>query len=183
MRQAQQCLRTRPGRCRGNSLIEFALILPLLLMLALGVVDYGWAIQYENILTGMSREAANLSARTTALPDYIINAVASTAEPLTMSSGGMVYLTTLVGRADGTGAVQSQSRLAGGDATLTSRIYTCTAWVGTTCTVPGSAVASGLPLLLNAGEIVRVAETAYTYTPITGYISSQSFVLYSLSVL
>jgi len=178
---------TPPGppraRTHGNSLIEFAFILPILLLLALGVVDYGRAIQYENILSGMSRETANLSARTTALPDYIINAVASTAEPLNMGTSGMIYVTELVGRADGLGVVQAQYRLAGGDSSLQSRIYTCPAWSGTACAVPGNAAAVALPMTLTSGEIVHVAETAYTFTPLAGYVSSAPIPLYSLSML
>lgn len=173
----------RAKRTQGNSLIEFALILPILLLLALGVVDYSRAIQFENVLSAMSRETANLSARTTALPDYIINAVASTAEPLQMSASGMIYVTELVGRADGLGIVQSQYRLAGGDSALVSRIYRCPAWSGTACAVPGNAVAVALPMTLTTGEIVHVAEAAYTFTPLAGYVSSAPIPLYSLSML
>ena len=57
---------SRPSHCRGNTLIEFALVLPILLLLIFGVVDYGRAIQFANILTGISGESANLAARTPA---------------------------------------------------------------------------------------------------------------------
>jgi len=66
---------------QGQSLIELAILLPLLLMLVFGVIDYARAIQFNNILVAMSREGANLASRTSALPQDIIRALNVTADP------------------------------------------------------------------------------------------------------
>jgi len=174
---------SRPSHCRGNTLIEFALVLPILLLLIFGVVDYGRAIQFANILTGISGESANLAARTPALPDFIISATSSTASPLKITTQGMIYITVLVGRSDGRGIVVSQNRMAGGDPSQASRVYVCPAWSGTGCVVPGNSVAVALPMTLSPGEIVHVAEASFNYTPLAGYISSAVIPLYSISLL
>ena len=45
-------------RNRGQGLVEFALILPIFLLLLFGMVEFGRAYMTKNILTGAAREAA-----------------------------------------------------------------------------------------------------------------------------
>ena len=47
---------------RGQSLVEFALVLPGFLLLLIGVTEFGRAWMTRNILTGASREAARIAA-------------------------------------------------------------------------------------------------------------------------
>jgi Flp pilus assembly protein TadG len=47
---------------RGQSLVEFALVLPLFLLLLIGITEFGRAWMTRNILTGASREAARIAA-------------------------------------------------------------------------------------------------------------------------
>ena len=42
---------------KGQSLVEFALVVPILLILVLGIVEFGRAWMTKNILTGAAREA------------------------------------------------------------------------------------------------------------------------------
>lgn len=48
----------RPPALRGQSLVEFALLLPLLLLIVLGVADLGRAFQALIAVTNASREGA-----------------------------------------------------------------------------------------------------------------------------
>ncbi len=48
-------------RERGASLVEFALISPLLFLLLLGIVDFGRAIYYYGAISGSARETARKS--------------------------------------------------------------------------------------------------------------------------
>ena len=41
----------------GQALIEFALILPILLLIMLGVIEFGQAFNYQNDLTNMANQA------------------------------------------------------------------------------------------------------------------------------
>lgn len=47
---------------RGQGLVEFALVVPLFLVLLLGMVEFGRAWMTKNILTGAAREAVRLAA-------------------------------------------------------------------------------------------------------------------------
>ena len=47
---------------RGQSLVEFALVLPVFLLLLIGVAEFGRAWMTRNILTGASREAVRVAA-------------------------------------------------------------------------------------------------------------------------
>jgi len=46
----------------GQSLVEFALVVPLLLLLVIGIAEFGRAWMTRNILTGAVREAARIAA-------------------------------------------------------------------------------------------------------------------------
>src|SRR5512139_1571945 len=48
--------------CRGQSLVEFALVLPVFLLLLIGIAEFGRAWMTRNILTGASREAVRIAA-------------------------------------------------------------------------------------------------------------------------
>jgi hypothetical protein len=54
---------------RGQSLMEFALAIPLLLLLALGVVEFGYALLDKQIVTKATREGSNLISRDATLQD------------------------------------------------------------------------------------------------------------------
>jgi Flp pilus assembly protein TadG len=45
---------------RGQSLVEFALVLPFFALLMLGILDFGWALKSYVTLTNSAREGARL---------------------------------------------------------------------------------------------------------------------------
>jgi Flp pilus assembly protein TadG len=178
-----------PRAAQGQSLVELAIILPVLLMLALGVVDFARAIQFNNILVAMSREGANLSARTSEPPQDIITALVSTAEPLVMNTYGMVYITQIMGtNVNGTveARVQAQTRAKTGRTSLTSDVWnSCSSWnagTGSCNTIPAGAKAT-LSMSLIDGEVVYAVEMLYDYDVIVSYVMKTGPKLYSLTVL
>ena len=50
------------GNTRGNALIEFALVLPVLLLVLFGITELGRMIMTTNVLNTASREGARLAA-------------------------------------------------------------------------------------------------------------------------
>ena len=54
---------------RGAALVEFALCLPLLLVVIAGIVDFGFAFQRFEVITNAAREGARLAT----LPQYAGN--------------------------------------------------------------------------------------------------------------
>jgi Flp pilus assembly protein TadG len=54
------------GPERGTALVELALVLPLLLVVIAGIVDFGFAFQRYEVITNAAREGARLGS----LPGY-----------------------------------------------------------------------------------------------------------------
>jgi len=59
----------RDGRERGSALVEFALTVPLLLVVIAGIVDFGFVFQRYEVITNAAREGARLAS----LPEYQMN--------------------------------------------------------------------------------------------------------------
>jgi Flp pilus assembly protein TadG len=53
--------KTRKGE-KGQNLVEFALVVPLLLLIVVGIAEFGRAWMTRNILTGAAREAVRIAA-------------------------------------------------------------------------------------------------------------------------
>ena len=47
---------------RGQSLVEFALVLPMLLLLVLGILEFGWIMKAEIAVSAAAREGARYAA-------------------------------------------------------------------------------------------------------------------------
>lgn len=61
----------RLSESRGQSVVEFAFIMPLVLVVALGVIDFGYALLDQHVVTKLSREGSNLISRDTTLADAV----------------------------------------------------------------------------------------------------------------
>jgi Flp pilus assembly protein TadG len=55
-------MKTLAKQTRGQSLVEFALVIPMLLILMVGIMEFSRAWMTKNILTGAAREAARMYA-------------------------------------------------------------------------------------------------------------------------
>jgi hypothetical protein len=54
---------------RGQGLIEFAMLLPMLIVIVLGVVEIGYALVDQHVVTKITREGSNLISRDVSLQD------------------------------------------------------------------------------------------------------------------
>ena len=68
---------------KGQSLVEFALVVPLLLLLVIGIAEFGRAWMTKNILTGAAREAVRILA----VPTGSIGAAWGRADNVLRSAG------------------------------------------------------------------------------------------------
>ncbi|KQQ96239.1 TadE/TadG family type IV pilus assembly protein [Massilia sp. Leaf139] len=169
-------------RQRGLAAVEFALLLPILLMLLFGMIDAARALQANIIITNISREGANLVARgNTQLEtgsQEIMYALMASAPPLNVNQQGMVYITRVMGVVKSgvaTSVVLDQYRWDDAARNLgyrsssyqpASRVYGCTAWIGPQCSGIGSTsrpTVSTMSGQLADGEVVHVVETFYRY--------------------
>lgn len=62
MPSVRAALRGRPRGSRGNNLVEFAMVLPVLLTMFMGVFDFGWVLHQQIALDNATREGARRGA-------------------------------------------------------------------------------------------------------------------------
>lgn len=98
---------------RGQSLVEFALTFPILLLLALGTVDLGRALHTVYQTNRLSREGANRVSRGVSLTDReitrVITDLTTWASPsLDMAGQGVIIVSILEGRRGGAAQVVQQ---------------------------------------------------------------------------
>jgi Flp pilus assembly protein TadG len=184
----------RRGRRKqqGVAAIEMALLLPLLVAIALPVIDFGRNMQAQMILINVSREGANLSSRAslTFPMQTIMSSLTATTPPLNMAAYGMIYITEIVGTnncdSNGnncTGVVVAQYRWNGGNYDPASQLWNCGS-SGTSWATDGSGSCSGLPsagssspsvaLLqgqLSNGQTAYAVESFYYQPPLIGSLS------------
>jgi hypothetical protein len=64
-------LKHRLGNQRGQSLVEFALVIPFIMLLAFGVIEVGYALLDQHVITKLSREGSNLISRDVFISDAV----------------------------------------------------------------------------------------------------------------
>jgi hypothetical protein len=178
----------------GIATVEFAIVLPLLLLLALPIVDFARAIQAHMILINISSEGASLaSSEPVALKDAsqaIMGSLAATAPALDMNARGMMYITKIVGNRDGSGAIRNvvveQYRWDdrhGGSGWNSSRyspasaIWNCSGWGndGSCSDIPPPESAPSVDLMAGAlsdGEAIYAVESFYHFDTFVGEMTS-----------
>jgi Flp pilus assembly protein TadG len=72
---------------RGQGLVEFALVLPLFIVLLFGIVEFGRAWMTKNVITGAAREAVRRYA--VAPYDNSLGGPADTAAKTALTSAGL----------------------------------------------------------------------------------------------
>ena len=174
--------------CSGQSMVELAMILPILMLLCFGAAELSHAILFNNMLINMSREGANLASRTTQSPQFIIDALNHTSAPLEMEALGMIFISRVKGVDGGSGlilpVIEEQYRAVNGNGALVSRLWQCPHWeVAGNCTLPAAVAARvvTLPIALGLGYQVYVVETLYDYSPLTTLFLTTSLPLYSVT--
>jgi Flp pilus assembly protein TadG len=181
-------------RARGVAAVEFALVLPFLLFLIFAVTDFARGLQANMVMINLSREAANLAARSklqlTDNSQAIMRAVAESAPPLDMNANGMLYITKLMGYKDSSGAIttvvleqyrwdDSVNKLGFRNSAYApaSKLWSCANWSSTTgacLNIPTGNNAPRITLMtgnLFEGEIIYAAESFYRFNILFGDLS------------
>ena len=89
-------------RERGANLVEFALIAPLLIMLVMGIIDFGWILSTQQDVRHGAREAARLAAVNA---DTTANMVLLVCGAMNVSSGAEVTFQGGGGAVGSTGTI------------------------------------------------------------------------------
>ena len=80
---------------RGQSLIEFALIMPLILLMSLGVVEVGYALLDQHVVTKLTREGSNLISRDVKINDVVTALRSMSTRPVDFNTRSRMILTVL----------------------------------------------------------------------------------------
>jgi Flp pilus assembly protein TadG len=183
-------------RQRGQSLIEFALTLPLLILIVLGVVEVSYALFDQHIVTKLTREGSNLISRSTTLGDAMTALRTMSTAPVDLDNGSRVIFSVIrnvptVGAANYNRAILAQ-RYSYGTLSAASTIQTA----GSASFGPGPEYAAAnqdnntnlrvtnLPVTLSLGTSLYVTElytTHPTLTPLANFGVTVPQTLYSIA--
>jgi hypothetical protein len=80
---------------RGQSLVEFTLVLPLLIITALGVVEVSYVLLDQHIVTKLTREGSNLISRSTTLGDAATAMRTMSTRPVDLDNGSRIIFSVV----------------------------------------------------------------------------------------
>jgi hypothetical protein len=79
----------------GQSMIEFAIVLPLVIILVLGVVEVGYALLDQQVVTKLTREGSNLISRDASLQDATTALRTMATRPVNFENGSRMIFSVL----------------------------------------------------------------------------------------
>ena len=80
---------------RGQSVVEIAFLMPLVLVVALGVVEFGYALLDQHVITKLTREGSNLISRDTTLDDAVTAMRSMSTRPVDFTTRSRVIFSVL----------------------------------------------------------------------------------------
>jgi len=87
--------RPNPRSASGQSAVEMAIMLPFLLVVALGVIELSYALLDQHVVTKLAREGSNLISRDTTLQDATTAVSNMANRPVDFSSSSTMILSVL----------------------------------------------------------------------------------------
>jgi hypothetical protein len=94
----------RLSNSRGQSAIEFALVMPVVVVLVLGVIELGYALQDQHLITKLTREGSNLISRDTTVQDAATALRAMSSLPVNFDNGSSRIIFSVIKRGATTGS-------------------------------------------------------------------------------
>jgi len=80
---------------RGQAVVEFAVCLPLIVLLLLGVVEVSYALLDQHVITKLSREGSNLISRDASLQDAAVAMTKMSTRPVDFSTSSRVIFSVI----------------------------------------------------------------------------------------
>jgi len=149
---------------RGNAAIEFAVIVPVMLTMFFGVVEFSSAVAVKRKVSLAAEELADLAARYKEVPDTEFDNFFKIARAVITPYSTTVLQATIteiyIDPATGLGRAQWSK----GDVVRQP---------GSTVPVPANLIARDSNNNILAGQYLIFAETAYVYVPAVGYVMAK----------
>ncbi len=147
----------------GQAMVEFALIVPLLLILVSASIDFGRALYTMQVMAQLTRQGSNLASRDDTLPNAV-SALIAGESGLNIATYGEVIITQVTN----TGTTASPAytmtgQATGGGLVEASRIGTYVSGGTDKATMPAAFVAG----TLQASQSTYITEIFYQFTPLT----------------
>jgi Flp pilus assembly protein TadG len=96
MAMTVKSLRKRIGCSSGQSLLEFAIVVPMVLAVALGVIELGYALLDQHVITKLAREGSNLISRNTSLGDAAAALRDMSTRPVDFTNGNSKMILSVI---------------------------------------------------------------------------------------
>ena len=149
---------------RGNAAIEFAMIVPVVLTMFFGVVEFSSAVAVKRKISMAAEELSDLAARYKEVPDTEIDNFFKIARAVITPYSGTVLKATIteiyIDPATGLGRAQWSK----GDVIRQP---------GSIVPVPANLIARDGSNNILTGQYLIFAETGYVYVPVVGYVMAK----------
>jgi hypothetical protein len=96
-------MKRRLSAADGQGLIEFAMVLPIFLLLVLGVIEVSYALLNQHVVTKLTREGSNLISRDTTLQDAATAMRHMTTRPVDFTGNNSRMILSVIRRGATTG--------------------------------------------------------------------------------
>lgn len=80
---------------RGQGLVEFSLVLPLVVVLTLGIIEIGYALLDQHVVTRLTREGSNLISRDVSLQDAVTAMRSMSSRPVNLDNGSRLIFSVI----------------------------------------------------------------------------------------
>ena len=153
---------------RGIALIEFALILPVIIIMAMGIIDFGRLIQTRLIVSNVSREGGSIASRQTTIDNALISMLQASGTPLNMrgAAGALICTRITAGQTLAQPAPKITTQLYGGGLARGSIIGANNMYLGLPQNLYNHLVFKQANSTSDISEIT-VVEVYFKYRPIT----------------
>jgi hypothetical protein len=181
----------------GTSMIEFALVLPLIAVVSLGVLEFGYALLDAHVVTRLSREGSNLISRDASLQDAVNAMKSMSTRPVNFDDGSSKIILSVIKNVGTLGAANYNKpvlyqRYEYGTLPGSSKLGTSGSptfgpppeYTAVNSDNNTSLQVTGMPVTVTLGGMVYVAEIYSRHqliTPLNAFGFTMPQILYSIS--
>ena len=95
LRSASARQARRAASAAGQTLVEMAIVLPIVMMVSLGLVEVSYAVLHQHVISRITREGANLISRDVSLLDATTAIKSMSTTPVDFDNGSQLVLSVL----------------------------------------------------------------------------------------